>query len=134
MKQWKEWLSRPHPKKTSDSPSKTRLSTPKDHVVCMVRLGRHNSLRTTWAQPNTNADNYVAHLHKLNEPIQQKLPKRPNGVLLQQESGRPYIANMTKAMIQELEWKEPLHLPYSPDFAWSSYSIALWGVSFNNEV
>lgn len=34
------------PRQTSDSVSKTRPSYPKDHVVCMVRLGRHNLLRT----------------------------------------------------------------------------------------
>ena len=34
------------PQKTSDSASKKRPSSSKDHVVCMVGLGRHNSLRT----------------------------------------------------------------------------------------
>jgi hypothetical protein len=72
------------------------------------------------------------------EAIQQKLPGRRHGVILQHDNARPHTANMTKAAIQELDWGILPHPPYSSDLAPSDYNLFrslfnnLRGVSFNN--
>jgi hypothetical protein len=49
------------------------------------------------------AERYCQQL-RLEEEIQQQLPGRRHGVILQHDNALPYTANMTKAAIQELNW------------------------------
>jgi hypothetical protein len=85
------------------------------------------------------AESYCQQLRRLEEAIQQKRPGRRYGVILQHHNARPHAAYMTKAAIQELDWKILPHTPYSPDLAPSDYHIFrslsnnLRGVSFNND-
>jgi histone-lysine N-methyltransferase SETMAR len=85
------------------------------------------------------AERYCQQLRLLEEGIQQKLPVRRHGVILQYDNARPHTANMTKAAIQELDWEILLHPPYSEDHAPTDYHLFgslsnnLRGVSFNND-
>jgi transposase len=60
-------------------------------------------------------------------------------VILQHDNARTHTANITKAAIQELDWKILPHPPYYPDPAPSDYHLFLSlsndlrGVSFNND-
>jgi hypothetical protein len=45
------------------------------------------------------AECYCHQLRRLEEAIQQKLPGRRDGVILQHDNARPHTANMTKAAI-----------------------------------
>jgi hypothetical protein len=84
------------------------------------------------------AERYCQQLHRLEEAIYHKRSGRRHGVFLQHDNTLPYIANMTKAAIQELDWEILPHPPYSPDLAPSDYHLFrslsnnLLGVSFNN--
>jgi hypothetical protein len=85
------------------------------------------------------AERYCQQLRRPEAAIQQKLPGRRHGVILQHGIARSHTANMTKAAIQELDWEILPHPPYSPDLAPSDYHLFralsnnLRGVSFNND-
>jgi hypothetical protein len=68
-------------------------------------------------------ERYCQQLRREGEEIQQKLPGRRHGVILQHDNARPHTANMTKAAIQEIDWEIPPHPPYSPDLASSDYHL-----------
>lgn len=51
-----------------------------------------------------NAELYVQQIQRLESAIQQKRPNRRYGVLLQHDNVHPHIANMTKDVIQTLDW------------------------------
>jgi histone-lysine N-methyltransferase SETMAR len=63
------------------------------------------------------AERCCQHLRCLEEAVQQKYPGRRHGVILQHDNARPHTANMTKAVIQELDWEVLPHPLYSPDLA-----------------
>jgi histone-lysine N-methyltransferase SETMAR len=69
------------------------------------------------------AERYCQQLRRPEEGIQQNRPGRRHGVILQHDNARPYTANMTKAVIQELDWEIVPHPPYSPDLAPSDYNL-----------
>jgi histone-lysine N-methyltransferase SETMAR len=85
------------------------------------------------------AERHCQQLRRLEEAIQQKRPGRRQGVILHRDNARPHTENMTKAAIQELDWENLPHPPYSPDLVPSDYHIFsslsnnLRGVSFNND-
>jgi hypothetical protein len=85
------------------------------------------------------AKRYCQQLRRLKEAIQQKLPGRRHGVILQYDNARPHTANMTKAVIHKLDWEILPHPPYCPDIAPSDYHLFrslfnnLRGVFFTND-
>jgi histone-lysine N-methyltransferase SETMAR len=84
------------------------------------------------------AERYRQQLCHLGEEIQQKLPGRRHGVILQHDNGQSHTANMMKVAIQELNWEILSHPPYSPDLTSLDYHLFgtlsnnLCGVSFND--
>jgi hypothetical protein len=66
---------------------------------------------------------YGQQFRPLEKVIQQKLPGRRHGVILQLDNAQPHTANMTKVAIQELDWEILPHLPYSPDIPPSDYHL-----------
>jgi hypothetical protein len=85
------------------------------------------------------AERCCQELRRMEEAIQQKLPRRRHGVILQHDNARPHTANMTKAAIQELDLEIFPHPPYSPGLDPLDYHLFLFlsnnlhGVSFNND-
>ena len=89
--------------------------------------------------PTVNKDLYIAQLHCVNEAIQLKRPHRQGQTILLHNNGRPYVAQVVKAALQELEWEVLQHPLYFPDLAPTDYylfcslSNHMRGVTFNNE-
>jgi histone-lysine N-methyltransferase SETMAR len=85
------------------------------------------------------AECYCQQLRRLEEVIQQKLPGRRHGVILQHGNARPHTANMTKAAIQGFEWEILPHPPYFSDLVPSDYHLLrslsnnMRGDFFNND-
>jgi hypothetical protein len=69
------------------------------------------------------AERCCQQLPRLKEATQQKRPGRRHGVILQHDNARPHTADMTKAAVQELNWENLPHLPYSSDLAPSDYHL-----------
>lgn len=78
MKQRKEWLSSQN---QATPRAEIRLSSSKDHVACMARLGRHKSLRTVWAQLNTECGVLSLTIAPTQWRSSAKRPNRRNGIL-----------------------------------------------------
>jgi hypothetical protein len=62
-------------------------------------------------------------LRRLEEAIQQQRQGRRHRVILQHDNARPHSENMTKAVIEELDWDILPHPPYSPYLAPSDYHL-----------
>jgi hypothetical protein len=69
------------------------------------------------------AECYCQQLGRLEEAIQQTRPGRRHGVILQHDNASPHTANMTKAVMQELDWEILPHPPYSPNLTPSNYHL-----------
>ncbi|UYV80945.1 hypothetical protein LAZ67_19002237 [Cordylochernes scorpioides] len=76
----------------------------------------------TW-NATVNKDLYIAQLHRVNEAIQQKIPDRQVQIILLHDNAMPHVAQVVKAVLQELEWEVLQHPPYSPDLAPTDYHL-----------
>lgn len=134
FKQRKEWLSpdkQATPRVKQDlHPRKTMLCVwwNQEGVVYYELLPRNQTI---------TAELYCKQLRRLQAAIP---PEKRAEVIFQHDNARPHTANLTKMVIQELEWEVLTHPAYSPDLAPSDFHLFrslsnnLRGISFNNDV
>ena len=71
--------------------------------------------------------------------IQLKRPHRQGQTILLHDNTRPHVAQVVKAILQELKWEVLQHLLYSPDltptdyYLFHSLSNHMRGITFDNE-
>ena len=98
----KEWVAcgdKPKPRVKSDlHPRKTRICVWWDWegMVHWEMLQRNAMV---------NKELYIAQLYCVNEAIQLKRPHQQGKTILLHDNTRPYVAQVIKAALQELEWE-----------------------------